>query len=108
MWNIVILSPPRRAKNLSSAFDWNLEAFFASARALRRMTKGLLPQTALPCRKRRKLMSHLRCSKFLWPPVPALPDWATFCRAPGALALPRPIRDLRIDMADLGFASDSS
>src|SRR5712692_5854758 len=101
MPNTVILSPPRRAKNLSQAFVLNQEGFFASPRMT---TRGLFPQTVQPRRKRCKV-SHLRCSNFLWPPFPALPGWANFWRASGALALARPIRDLLIGAAGWGSAN---
>ncbi len=97
MRNSVSLNPPRRAKNLSSAFVLNQEGFFHSPRM---MTKGFFPQTVQPWRKRCNV-SHLRCSKFLGSPFPALPGWASFWRASGALALARSIRDLR------GVARDS-
>jgi hypothetical protein len=52
--NAVILSPPRRAKNLSEAFVLNQQGFFASprrdasVRALRMTTRGLFPQNVEP------------------------------------------------------------
>src|SRR5713226_430184 len=99
MWNTVILSPPAGEESIFSfCFESERILRFASARALRRMTKELVPQTVQPCRKRRKVryVSHLRCSNFLWPAYPALPGWANLWRASGALAFARPIRDLRI------------
>jgi len=45
-------------------------------------------------------VSHLRCLNFVRPLFPALPGWATFCRASGALTFARSIRDSLIDTLD--------